>query len=105
MTAPVHIPPLHERVEDILPLAQHFLNTFTKSLKKDFKFGKITEQVLLAYKFPGNARELRNIVKRAAIFASNSTIQPKDLGIDLSSIDFEHLPEMKTPDVKFEVKS
>lgn len=105
MVAPIHIPPLHERPDDILPLAYHFLNRFTKSLEKEFRFEKITEQVLLAYNFPGNARELRNIVERAAIFASASAIQPKDLGIDLSSIDFEDLPELKTSDVEFEVSS
>ena len=105
MVAPIHIPPLHERPEDILPLAYHFLHTFTNNSGKNLSFDKITERVLLAYKFPGNARELRNIVERAAVFTSASTIQPKDLGIDLSVIDFEHLPELKAPDVEFEASS
>ena len=105
MVAPIHIAPLHERPEDILPLAYHFLNTFKKNTGKDLSFEKITERVLLAYKFPGNARELRNIVERAAVFTSDSTIQPKDLGIDLSAIDFEHLPELKSSAVEFEISS
>ena len=105
MVAPLHIPPLHQRPEDILPLAYHFLNWVTKNTGKNLSLEKITERVLLAYKFPGNARELRNIIERAAIFTCNSTIHPKDLGIDLSSIDFDHLPELKTLDVEFEASS
>ena len=105
MVAPIHIPPLHERPEDILPLAYHFLNSFIKNSGKNLSIDKITERVLLAYKFPGNARELRNIIERAAVFTSDSTIQPKDLGIDLNVIDFEHLPELKTQEVEFEASS
>ena len=105
MVAPIHIPPLHERLEDILPLAYHFLNTYANGTGKKISLDKTTEKVLLAYKFPGNARELRNIIERAAVFTSHSTIQPKDLGIDLSLIDFDHLPELKTADRKVELSS
>ena len=103
MVAPIHIPPLHERREDILPLAYHFLTSFTKRTGKKLSFDKTTEKVLLAYNFPGNVRELRNIVERAAVFTSHCVIQPKDLGIQLSLIDFDHLPELKTTDLKIEL--
>lgn len=105
MVAPIHIPPLHERPEDILPMACHFLNSFTRNTDKMFSLDKTTESVLLAYKFPGNARELRNMIERAAVFSSGSTIQPKDLGIDLGSIDFEDLPDLKSADLALEISS
>ena len=81
MVAPIHIPPLRERPADILPLAHHFLSKIKKIRGKKFRLSKNAECALLNYNFPGNARELRNMIERATIFSNSNEIQPSDLGI------------------------
>jgi len=77
-----HLPPLREREGDIRLLVDHFLSFFTNSLHKNISgFGKEAFSLLLRYEFPGNVRELRNIVEYAA------NICPQ------GSIGIEHLPE------------
>ncbi|MBN2144666.1 MAG: sigma-54-dependent Fis family transcriptional regulator [Candidatus Aureabacteria bacterium] len=71
----IHLSPLRERKEDIIPLAEHFLNSFLFSKKMGNKFLSTgARQALLNYSFPGNVRELRNIVERAAIISSTLEI-------------------------------
>ncbi len=70
---PVHIPPLRERADDIPALAEHFLG----SIEEGDKFVPIPPNVietLLGYDYPGNVRELRNIIERAAILAYGEEI-------------------------------
>ena len=64
---PLAVPPLRERLEDILPLAQHFLECFTKKYSTPCVIGAEEEQMLLAYPWPGNVRELGNFVERLTI--------------------------------------
>lgn len=71
----VHVPPLRERREDILPLAEFFLAQHGCALR----FSKDAGAALLAHSWTGNVRELRNVVIRAAIFASDGCIEVKDL--------------------------
>src|SRR5271155_4901828 len=71
----VHVPPLRERPEDVLPLAEFFLEQHGCSLR----FSPEAEAALLAHGWSGNVRELRNVVIRAAIFASGKHIESKDL--------------------------
>jgi len=76
---PIVLPPLRERVEDIPPLAQHFLQRFSQELRKDVQtFAPEALQQLMLYAWPGNVRELANVVERAVVLASHSTI-PSDL--------------------------
>ena len=64
---PIHLIPLRERQEDILPLANHFLGTYTVKSGRSFDgFSEATKSSLLDYQYPGNVRELRNIVERTA---------------------------------------
>ena len=64
---PIHLTPLRERQEDILPLANHFLGTYTVKSGRSFDgFSEATKSSLLDYQYPGNVRELRNIVERTA---------------------------------------
>ena len=65
---PIHVPPLRERREDILPLAKHFLDQFNRSFAKDFRaIDPDAERILLTYPWPGNIRELRNLFERIVL--------------------------------------
>ncbi len=62
----VHVPPLRERSDDVLPLARHFLTFFAKSLGRSTpKLSTDAEEALTSYDWPGNLRELRNAMQRA----------------------------------------
>jgi two-component system response regulator AtoC len=77
------IPPLRERGEDVLLLAEHFLQTKT-SIRNPKKLSAAAEKALLQYNFPGNVRELEHIIERAIIFAESGTIQLEDLNLPTS---------------------
>jgi DNA-binding NtrC family response regulator len=78
----LRVPPLRDRREDILPLATHFLARFGPRLRKAAAgFAPETERVLLAYDYPGNVRELRNLVERAVILSTDALIEPKHIVI------------------------
>jgi len=70
------LPPLSERSDDILPLAQHFLGT-GKHLSS------AAEQALVQYPWPGNVRELKNVMQRAQLLVSRDEIVPEDLGLPI----------------------
>jgi DNA-binding NtrC family response regulator len=79
-TITIRIPPLRERPEDILPLAEHFLTHYSISMAK--KISGISEDVraaLRSYRWPGNARELRNIIERAVVLSSPGVLGPECL--------------------------
>jgi DNA-binding NtrC family response regulator len=78
----INIPPLRERREDILPLAEHFLalcRTVRVVTSRDFDEG--ARSALLAHNYPGNSRELRNIVERAAVMSNGDLIEARHLQI------------------------
>ncbi len=71
----IHVPPLRERPDDILPIAEHFLAQH----KPGWLFGPEAIGLLRAYSWPGNVRELRNVVLSASVFAPGPEIQAADL--------------------------
>jgi two-component system response regulator HydG len=77
---PIHIPPLRERGEDVLLLAEHFRAFFSEKLGKEIEplDGGVRER-LLSYDYPGNVRELKNVMERAVIMADGARIEPKHL--------------------------
>ncbi len=78
----IDIPPLRERPEDIIPLANHFLKKYREELKKPVEgFTEKAERLLLSYKWPGNVRELENAVERAVVLTRKNYIEPEDLPI------------------------
>jgi DNA-binding NtrC family response regulator len=73
----IRVPPLRDRREDILPLAAHFLQIFAARLRKPAaRLAPETERILREYDYPGNVRELRNLIERAVILSSNAVIDP-----------------------------
>ncbi len=74
-TVHVHIPPLRERREDIIPLAEFFLKVFSKKMHKNLKgFTKEAKYYLLSQTYRGNVRELRNMIERAVVLADGEYI-------------------------------
>jgi NtrC-family two-component system response regulator AlgB len=76
------IPPLRERSQDVVPLAVHYLRFFERRQgRRQLAFSPRCEAALMGYSWPGNFRELRNAVERAAILAPGSAIEAEDLGL------------------------
>ena len=76
----IHIPSLRERKEDIIPLAHHFLKSFARKYGKSVKeFSRDAVEFLLTYPFPGNVRELENMIERAVILSQGEIITVEDL--------------------------
>ena len=74
----VRMPPLRERRDDILPLALHFLAQFGHRIGREFGgFEKEAETVLLALHYPGNVRELENLIERAVALETGERITPQ----------------------------
>lgn len=77
---PLHLPSLRERKTDIIELAEYFLNIYAKELRKDiFGFNSYALNCLLDYSWPGNIRELQNVVEYAVNCCDNSYIGREDL--------------------------
>jgi formate hydrogenlyase transcriptional activator len=71
---PIHVPPLRERSEDILLLAKYFIERYAaKEGKKIRRVEKRTAELLEGYHWPGNIRELQNVIERAMIFRDSDT--------------------------------
>ncbi len=76
----IHIPPLRERVEDIPLLAAHFLQAFSQENQKQVKgFEPEVLQALTAYHWPGNVRQLENVIERCVVLAQGESIRMEDL--------------------------
>ena len=76
----VHLPPLRDRAEDVLPLAEHFLARSAARAGKPVRgFRESTKKILMAYNWPGNVRELENVVERAVALAESDILSPEDL--------------------------
>jgi sigma-54-specific transcriptional regulator len=81
----IHLPPLRERRGDILPLADHFLARYARRLNVQRDFSDGAEAALLAYPWPGNIRELENVIHRAVLVARERDIQIDDLVLPLAT--------------------
>ncbi len=80
MGLPVHLPPLRERGSDILLIAKHFLDQFSKENQlPKFRISETAQKKMLEYPFPGNIRELKSIVELAAVMAEGNEIRDQDI--------------------------
>ncbi len=89
----IHLRPLRDRRQDIIPLAEHFLSNFL--ISRNMSISGFTEDAighLMKYDYPGNARELKNIVERAAILCRSEHIQPQHLSLPKDNPLSEDLP-------------
>ncbi len=76
----IDIPPLKERTDDILLLADYFVQKYARSMARGVKkISAEAEKMLLGYDWPGNVRELRNVIERAIVLTSGEEILPRDL--------------------------
>jgi len=77
---PIRLPPLRERADDITQLCRHFIGKFNARLKKKVVgFEPDAERALATYPWPGNIRELENVIERAVLFSDGTTIRRSDL--------------------------
>lgn len=82
------MPSLHECPEDILPLAEHFREKFSKELKRQTEgFSPEAGRLMLSYRWPGNVRELQNKIKRAVLMARQPVIEAAELNIRQEETD------------------
>lgn len=82
----IELPPLRERVEDIEPMAQAFLRRFSAQADRPIQsFSPAALEILLAFPWPGNVRQLENEVQRAVLMCEGSTINVQDLSPTLQS--------------------
>jgi two-component system response regulator HydG len=80
----ISIPPLRERPDDIIPLAQHFLEASMKRGKKEIRgFAPDAVKAMLAHPWPGNVRELENAVERGVIICREASMTAQDLSLGL----------------------
>ena len=82
-TVEITVPPLRDRPDDIVPIAQHFLQHFSRKYGgAKRRFSRETEAALLGYDWPGNVRALRHAIERAVILAEGDVLEPGDLQLD-----------------------
>ncbi len=79
----LHLPPLRERREDIPALASYFLEKYSRLYSRRIKgISSEAMKLLLSYNFPGNVRELENLIEHAVITCKGSLIKPEDIQLD-----------------------
>ncbi len=80
---PIHLPPLRERKEDILPLAEYFLEKFcNENAKKKKSLTSPAKEKLLEYPWPGNIRQLANVIERLVVMVQEDKIDKEDIALD-----------------------
>jgi DNA-binding NtrC family response regulator len=90
----LHLPPLRERREEILPLAEHYLKNYSQKFRKPIHgFSPAAQAALHEYSWPGNIRELINAVERSVILCQEEQVQPDDLALRLN------LPSLRNGDI------
>ncbi len=88
---PIAIPPLRERPEDIPILARHFVERFSRDMKKRVSLAPSAVDELQNYRWPGNVRELQNCIERAVILSEGDAIHARHLNLSL------HAPALADP--------
>ena len=87
---PLRLPALRERVEDVPLLVNHFLHGFSRKRGMALSLSDEAMQCLLCYDFPGNVRELKNIIERVSVLSPGPVIIPEDMPADLRSTGLQN---------------
>ncbi|MCM2356696.1 MAG: sigma-54 dependent transcriptional regulator [Geobacteraceae bacterium] len=83
---PIFLPPLRERKDDIILLANHFIESFNKEFNKRVKgISGAAQQLLTEYHWPGNIREMKNVIERAIILGNEDTLLPDVLPLEITA--------------------
>jgi DNA-binding NtrC family response regulator len=100
---PIKLPPLRERRDDILPLAEFFISQFNREFHKNVQgISRMAQKILLEYSWPGNIRELRNVIERSIILECEDQLLvenlPRELvaqsvGDNIGPLNFQLPPE------------
>lgn len=90
---PVYIPPLRERKDDIIPLAINVLNKLNVEYKKNKVLNNELQNVLINYNWPGNIRELNNLIERLYVFSNNDVIDTANLPDELKILNYSSLTD------------
>ncbi len=105
---PLTLPPLRQRPGDIVPLANHFLQTIIQHEKKPMQFAGETLSILESYEWPGNIRELKNTIQFASFLAEGNIILPSHLPpkiqAECSRMNLCRLPSLKERLKDFELR-
>ncbi|GFE56448.1 sigma-54 dependent transcriptional regulator [Geobacter sp. AOG1] len=81
---PIYLPPLRERKDDILLLAKYFIEHYCKEFNKHVRgISNMAEKLLVEYHWPGNIRELKNVIERALILGSEETLLLEHLPLEI----------------------
>jgi DNA-binding NtrC family response regulator len=100
-TIQVGLPPLRERREDIMPLANSFLRQHAERYRKQISgFDEMARERLLQHRFPGNVRELDHVVERAVLMAQDREIRTSDLGLTAVGVESRNVEEMSLEEVE-----
>ncbi len=103
----IHLPPLRERGDDILMLANYFLRMFKEEYRKKVRrFSSASMDFLKSYEWPGNVRELQNRIQRAILLSDAAALEPSDLGckVDLPTLDEDMQPVVRLREARDKVE-
>lgn len=90
---PIHVPPLRERGHDVLLLAEHFLRSFAAETgRRPRQLEHEARRAMLGYSWPGNIRELRNLMERVTILSSSDSVTAGDLALTLRAPGGDSFP-------------
>jgi two-component system, NtrC family, response regulator PilR len=95
---PIHVPPLRERKEDIPLLTKHFIEKYAREFNKEIRtISSYAMELLMDYAFPGNIRELENIIERSVAMETSNIILPENLLLSTTAAGIANLP-IEIPD-------
>ncbi len=91
----IYVPPLRERREDIIPLAKYFINFYNKKLGKHFiGIESDAEHALINYSYPGNVRELKNIIEKIIILEDDRYVRLEHLPLEVTHEKRQEIPKV-----------